>query len=159
MSALVRRNSATPIMPRLKNRLAGFLSRLEGDDDADENRIDPLTTELMIITIEQIGDSFHTAAWTKWSGQGLRISFFDARTLVSNPLEHIAVPKHELVPQSEHAELLKKHNLKTKLNLPMIKFHDDIIGRILGIVPGDIVKITRPSSSAGEYIVYRICVP
>ena len=145
-------------LPRLKSRLSGFLNKLTETEDNDD-AIDPATTEVIVLTLEAIGDSFHTAAWTKWSGQSLRIAFFDARTLVSNPLEHVAVPKHELVPQSEHADLLKKHNLKTKLNLPMIKFHDDIIGRILGIVPGDIVKITRPSSSAGEYIIYRICVP
>jgi DNA-directed RNA polymerase I, II, and III subunit RPABC1 len=111
------------------------------------------------MTLEQIGDSVNIAAWNQWSTKKLRITFFDAHTLVSNPLEHVAVPKHELVPESLHAELLKKYNLKTKMNLPMIKFHEDIIGRIIGLVPGDIVKITRPSSSAGEYIIYRVCVP
>ena len=49
--------------------------------------------------------------------------------------------------------------MKTKLNLPVIRFHEDIIGRILGLIPGSIVKITRPSPSAGEYVLYRVCVP
>jgi DNA-directed RNA polymerase I, II, and III subunit RPABC1 len=140
-------------IPRVKTRLKKYL------EDLKEEKIDPTTTELIIITLEPIGDSVNTAAWNLWSTEKLRINFFDAHTLVSNPLEHVAVPKHELVPESLHTELLKKYNLKTKMNLPMIKFHEDIIGRIIGLVPGDIVKITRPSSSAGEYIVYRVCVP
>jgi DNA-directed RNA polymerase subunit H (RpoH/RPB5) len=34
-----------------------------------------------------------------------------------------------------------------------------MVARILGLLPGDIVKILRPSPSAGEYISYRICSP
>ena len=147
-------------LPKVKNRLAGFLSKLvaslEGDDEA---KFDATKVEVIVITMESIGDTFHTAALNQYNLRKLRISFFDARTLVSNPLEHTLVPKHETVPDSEHAELLKKYNMKSKLNLPMIKFHEDMIGRVIGLVPGSIVKITRPSLQAGEYIVYRVCVP
>jgi DNA-directed RNA polymerase subunit H len=145
-------------LPRVKNRLARFLSDLlEPEDEADQ--IDPATTEVIVLTTEPIGDSFHAAALQRWSSSKQRISFFDARTLVSNPLEHVLVPKHELVPQEEHEALMKRLSIKTKLNLPMIRFHEDMIARLLGLVPGDIVKITRPSPSAGEYVVYRVCVP
>jgi DNA-directed RNA polymerase subunit H (RpoH/RPB5) len=143
-------------IPKVKNRLAGFLSRLIDAEDGDV--IDPKTTEVVVITLESIADSFTAAALNLWNTQNLRIAFFDAHTLVSNPLNHILVPKHELLPSSEHAEFLKKNHLKTKMNLPMIRFHEDIIARILGLVPGDIVKITRPSPQSGEYIHYRICV-
>ena len=40
-----------------------------------------------------------------------------------------------------------------------IKFHVDPIARCIGAVPGDIIKITRPSASAGEAIIYRVCAP
>lgn len=145
-------------IPKVKNRLAGFLNRLLEDEDG-EALIDPKDTEVIVITLEAIGDTFTNAALQRWSSSKLRISFFDANTLVSNPVEHVLVPKHELVPTSDHAELLKRLNCSSKLNLPMIRFHQDMIGRILGIVPGDIVKITRASPQAGEYVVYRVCVP
>lgn len=146
-------------IPKVKNRLAGFLNGLLEDPETGDPLIDPATTEVFVVTLESIGATFTTAALKQWSANKLRIAFFDAHTLVSNPLEHILVPKHEQVPQSEHADLLKRLNCVSKTNLPQIKFHEDIIGRILGLVPGDIVKITRPSPQAGSYVLYRLCVP
>jgi DNA-directed RNA polymerase subunit H (RpoH/RPB5) len=68
------------------------------------------------------------------------------------------VPLHEKVPAEEEEQLLKRL-CATKANLPLIRFHEDPIARIIGLVPKDIVKITRPSLTAGENIGYRLCVP
>jgi len=146
-------------IPRVKNRLAVFLRKLLVNDETGEELIDPKKTEIIVITLEAIGDTFHAAALNQWAKKGIRISFFDARTLMSNPLDHVLVPKHEIVPDDKHAELLKTYNMKTKANLPIIRFHEDIIARLLGLIPGSIVKITRPSPSAGIYTVYRVCTP
>lgn len=146
-------------IPRVKNRLAGFLRKLLVNDETGEDLIDAKKTEIIVITLEAIGDTFHVAALNQWAKKNIRISFFDARTLMSNPLDHVLVPKHEIVPDDEHAELLKTYNMKTKTNLPIIRFHEDIVARLLGLIPGSIVKITRPSPSAGIYTVYRVCAP
>jgi DNA-directed RNA polymerase subunit H (RpoH/RPB5) len=146
-------------IPRVKNRLAGFLRKLLVNDETGEDLIDSKKTEIVVITLEAIGDTFHVAALNQWAKKNIRISFFDARTLMSNPLDHVLVPKHEIVPDDEHIELLKTYNMKTKTNLPIIRFHEDIIARLLGLIPGSIVKITRPSPSAGIYTVYRVCAP
>ena len=146
-------------IPRVKNRLAGFLRKLLVNDETGEDLIDAKKTEIVVITLEAIGDTFHVAALNQWAKKNIRISFFDARTLMSNPLDHVLVPKHEIVPDDEHAELLKTYNMKTKTNLPIIRFHEDIVARLLGLIPGSIVKITRPSPSAGIYTVYRVCAP
>ena len=142
---------------RVKNRIAGFLSGIteEGNDAA----IDTATTELVVILLEPVVEAFHTASMSALATKSLRVSFFQAHTIVNNPTEHVLVPKHELLPSSEHAEFLEKHKIKAKANLPLIKFHEDMIARVMGLAPGDIVKITRPSPSAGEYVSYRICVP
>lgn len=145
-------------IPRIKTRLNSFLSKLLENEEG-EPAFDPATTEIIVITLEAIGDTFTAAATKAWSATKQRIAFFDAHTLVSNPLEHVLVPKHEFVPKDQHTELLKRLNCDSKLKFPMIRFHDDIIGRLLGLVPGDIVKITRPSPQSGEYVVYRVCVP
>lgn len=142
---------------RVKNRLATFLD--EQMDEESPDAVNPADTELIIILLEPIADSFHVAALNKYATKKLRVSFFQAHTIVNNPMEHVLQPKFELLPRSEHAEFLRLNNIKSAANLPLIKFHEDIVARILGLLPGDIVKIIRSSPSAGEYISYRICAP
>ena len=89
----------------------------------------------------------------------LRVSFFCIDVLVVNPLKHVLVPKHEIVPENQHKELMASMYITAKSKFPEIKFHADPIARCIGAVPGDIVKITRPSASAGETIIYRVCAP
>jgi len=142
---------------RIKNRLPGFLDGIteEGNDAA----INPENTELVVIVLEPVIETFHIASMTALASRSLHVSFFQAHTIVNNPLEHVLVPKHELLPASEHAKFLADNKIKSKANLPLIKYHEDMIARIFALAPGDIVKITRPSPSAGEYISYRVCVP
>jgi DNA-directed RNA polymerase subunit H (RpoH/RPB5) len=144
--------------PHIKNRLAGYMNTLT-DSESNADAVDPATTALIVITLDPVVEAFHTIAATYLSTMKLHVSFFQAQTLVNNPLEHVLVPKHELMPPAQHAEFLKGIKTLSKSALPIIRFHEDIIARIMGLVPGDIVKITRPSPSAGEYISYRVCAP
>jgi DNA-directed RNA polymerase subunit H len=73
-------------------------------------------------------------------------------------MKHVLVPKHERVPVSEEQALLKENYAK-KSQLPLIRYHEDPIARMIGLMPGDIVKIVRPSLTAGESVGYRVCVP
>lgn len=142
---------------RVKNRISGFLEGITAEEvDAPFNRED---TELVVVVLEPVVEAFHTASLTQLTQRSLRVSFFQAHTIVNNPMDHVLVPKHELLPAPEHTEFLKTHKIKSKANLPLIKFHEDMIARVMGLQPGDIVKITRPSPSAGEYVSYRVCVP
>ena len=142
---------------RIKNRLASFLLEQMGEETEDV--LNPADTELVVILMEPIAESFHAAALNAYNTKKLRVSFFQAHTIVNNPIDHVLQPKFEFLPSSEHAEFQKTNNIKDLKHLPLIKFHEDMIARVMGLLPGDIVKITRPSPSAGEYISYRICSP
>ena len=70
--------------------------------------------------------------------------------------DHIYVPKHEIITKQEGEEVLKKYNCKPT-ELPLIFATDPaILG--LGVKPGDMIKITRTSSTAGESLYYRYVV-
>ena len=74
-----------------------------------------------------------------------------------NPSKHDLVPLHEKVPIDEIPSLKKDLNLVSLTKLPQIKYHIDMQSRWLGLTPGDVVKITRPSPTGGEYILWRLC--
>jgi DNA-directed RNA polymerase subunit H len=146
------------VLGRVKNRLPSYVEALVNPDS--EARVDPATTEVVVVSLgDQIVEAFHTAALQAYATRNLRIGFFQAAQLVNNPLEHVDVPPHEKMEEGEHESFLKEHRIKSKANLPPIKFHQDMIARILGLVPGDIVRIHRPSPTAGEGVYYRICKP
>jgi DNA-directed RNA polymerase subunit H len=127
--------------------------------DPEEMNIDPSKCEVIVVTMEQIVDTFHAASLEAWSLHGLKIQFFWMPSMVNYPIDHVLQPKFEIVAKEEHAELLKKFYAKKASQFPMIRYHADMVARCLGVVPGDIVKIIRPSPSAGEYELYRTCVP
>ncbi|MDK2795474.1 MAG: DNA-directed polymerase subunit [Archaeoglobaceae archaeon] len=70
--------------------------------------------------------------------------------------DHVLVPKHEILKESEAEELLKLLGV-SKEQLPKIKSTDPIVKEI-GAKPGDIVKITRKSHTAGFSIFYRLVI-
>ena len=76
-----------------------------------------------------------------------------------NPIlvpDHVYVPKHEIMTKKEAEEVLEEFNCKPT-ELPLIFVTDPaIIG--LGVKPGDMIKITRKSSTAGESFYYRYVV-
>ena len=115
--------------------------------------------QIIILLNEPLHEAFHAMAIRRWADKKERVSFFDIRQLMSNPIHHTMVPPHRKITSDEMEPLLETLLVKSKMELPHIKYHIDIQARILGLVPGDIVEITRPSSTVGEYKVYRICSP
>ncbi len=76
-----------------------------------------------------------------------------------NPIlvpDHVYVPKHEIMTKDDAEDVLKKFNCQPT-ELPLIFASDPaILG--LGVKPGDMIKITRKSATAGEAIYYRYVV-
>jgi DNA-directed RNA polymerase subunit H len=69
-------------------------------------------------------------------------------------LNHVMVPKHEILTENEAKAVLADYNIK-KEHLPKIKATDPVALEIKAKV-GDIIKITRKSQTAGEAVFYRL---
>ena len=144
--------------------VADLLNERENDDPTQLTNIDPETTEVIVIympkNISEDMESYDKASLEAWSSEKkFRIQFFPMTRLVNNPLKHMLQPKFEVVPKGEHDKLMKEWYARSKVQFPLIRYHHDMVARCLGLVPGDIVKITRPSYSSGDYTLYRTCAP
>jgi DNA-directed RNA polymerase I, II, and III subunit RPABC1 len=126
-------------------------SRMKGDFDFTQLEV------ILMVKAAEVGEAYTQIVYNDWVKFKLRVSAFSIYNLNNNPTKHVLVPKHEIVPEEEHEALLEKLMVNSKSQLPIIRFHFDMQARWLGLVPGDIVKITRPSPSAGVYIMYRVC--
>ena len=139
---------------RLTRKVATIIDRFEeeGKPIPDYDKMD-----LIVMTMEPIKELHHLLSLELWTEKKLRTAFFCIYNIINNPMDHILVPPHERVTPEEYEAVMSK--VTNKSQLPVIRFHLDPIGRILGLVPGEIVKVTRPSPSAGVYTIYRVCVP
>ena len=76
-----------------------------------------------------------------------------------NPIlvpDHAYVPKHEIMNKKDAQKVLDEFNC-TPTELPLIFVTDPaILG--LGVKPGDMIRITRKSGTAGESTYYRFVV-
>ena len=75
-----------------------------------------------------------------------------------NVLEHDLVPLHRILLEEEKEELKKKYRLSSFKQLPRMKVSDPSVIAIGGVT-GDVIEITRKSSTAGEIKYYRLVIP
>lgn len=116
-------------------------------------------SEFIVMLVDPIVDAHHASALQHWLKDKVRVTFFNIFQLTHNPLDWEYGPKYEIIPQEKHADLLKSLRCTSKSQLMVIRYHADHSARCLGLVPGDIIKVIRPSANVGESIVYRVCAP
>jgi len=73
-----------------------------------------------------------------------------------NIFEHVLVPRHEIVQSDEREKVLSEYRVQP-YQLPRLKASDPA-AKAIGARPGDIVRVTRESPTAGKYVSYRYVV-
>ena len=91
-----------------------------------------------------------------WEQEGIFIMIYNLERLQFNILEHDYVPKHVILTQEEADNMKKRYNIINDAELPEISRFDPV-AQAIGMRPGQLCKIIRPSKTAITADYYRIC--
>ena len=114
--------------------------------------------ELIIITKDKLSNELNldSVFETLLNIDKMFVQVFWLDTLIINITKHQLVPKHRIVTEQEKEQLLDKYSITSYNQLPVI-LKTDAVAKYYGMRRGNVVEITRPSETAGEYINYRYC--
>lgn len=92
-----------------------------------------------------------------WESEGIFIVIENIKRLQFNILKHALVPEHRVMTDEEIKQIMIKYNITNSNQLPDISRFDPV-ARVIGLRPGQVCHIIRPSKTAIEANYYRVCV-
>ena len=118
--------------------------------------LDNKTDTLIIVIKQEINQTLMNILNEFWDKNKVFIIIFTLERLLFNILQHQYVPKHTILNEDEKTEVLKKFNIINVNQLPDISRFDPV-AQAIGMRPGDICCIERPSKTAIISKYYRYC--
>jgi DNA-directed RNA polymerase subunit H (RpoH/RPB5) len=112
---------------------------------------------LFIITKDVLNDTNTSELKHIWEKDGIFLVVQSIKGLQFNILEHVLVPDHRAIDEKETEFIMKKYNIQEKTKFPDISRFDPV-AQAIGLRPGNVCEITRPSKSAILAKYYRICI-
>ena len=112
---------------------------------------------LFIIIKDEINETLTNELKHIWESDGIFIVIENIKRLQFNILDHELVPEHTIVSESEVLNVMKKYNITDKIQFPDISRFDPV-ARAIGLRPGQLCHIVRPSKTAIKADYYRICI-
>lgn len=125
----------------------------------DDVLVSPEHDTLIIVTKYAANETIMQLLNQLWSQSGYFIIIFTLDQLQFNILNHQYVPLHEILTPEQTSAMLQRFNILTTASadqLPSISRYDPV-AQAIGIRPGEICKITRPSKTSITSDYYRIC--
>jgi DNA-directed RNA polymerase subunit H (RpoH/RPB5) len=111
---------------------------------------------LIIIMKDEPNDTLIKLINHIWVQDGVFIIIFNIKRLQFNITEHSRVPPHKVLSETISTEVRKKYNITDDSQIPNISRFDPV-AQAIGIRPGQLCHITRPSKTASTADFYRLC--
>lgn len=112
--------------------------------------------DLIIVIKEEPNDTMIKTLNQIWASDKQFVVIWNIKMLQFNVLEHSLVPNHNVLNLDDDIIFRKKYNINNDSELPNIsRFSSPAMA--IGIRPGQICEISRPSKTAINTKFYRIC--
>ena len=112
--------------------------------------------DLIVIMKDEPNDTIRKTLTDIWEKEGIYITVINIKRLQYNILNHQLVPEHIVLSSEEATEVKKKYNIIDDSQIPDISRFSPV-SQVIGIRPGELCRIYRPSKTAIKAEFYRIC--
>lgn len=112
---------------------------------------------LIIIVKDSPNDTLTNLFMNIYANDNIFINALYLDQLQFNVMEHSMVPTHTRLTKAEGDEIRKKYNIRDDNQMPQISRFDPP-AQAIGLRPGDICHIVRPSKTSVTLDNYRICI-
>jgi DNA-directed RNA polymerase subunit H (RpoH/RPB5) len=114
------------------------------------------TDDLIIIINEEPNETIEKTLSHIFEQDGIFVNVISMKRLQYNILNHDLVPPHIVLSKEDAMEVRRKFNIMNDKQMPNLSRFSPV-SQLIGIRPGDICKIIRPSKTAITTEFYRFC--
>jgi DNA-directed RNA polymerase subunit H (RpoH/RPB5) len=111
---------------------------------------------LFVVVKDEINETMISTVKHIWESEKIFIVLEPLKRLQFNILEHVLVPYHRVLLEQEKINIKKRYNIINDNQFPDISRFDPV-AQAIGIRPGEVCEIVRPSKTAILAPYYRIC--
>jgi DNA-directed RNA polymerase subunit H (RpoH/RPB5) len=111
---------------------------------------------LFIVVKDEVNDTLINTIKHIWEHDKIFIIIQTLKRLQYNILNHTLVPPHRILAESAVQKIKDRYNIMTDAQFPDISRFDPV-AQAIGIRPGQVCEIIRPSKTAISAPYYRIC--
>jgi DNA-directed RNA polymerase subunit H len=111
---------------------------------------------LLVVVKDELNETMINTLKHIWESDKIFIILQPLLRLQFNILEHILVPQHRILSEVEKINIKKRYNIMADDEFPELKRFDPV-AQAIGIRPGEVCEIIRPSKTAITAPYYRIC--
>jgi DNA-directed RNA polymerase subunit H (RpoH/RPB5) len=112
--------------------------------------------DLIVIMKDEPNETIRKTLMNIWEQEGIFIIVINIKRLQYNIMNHQLVPPHMVLSPEEAAEVKTKYNILDDSQIPDISRFSPV-SQVVGIRPGELCRILRPSKTAIKAEFYRIC--
>jgi DNA-directed RNA polymerase subunit H (RpoH/RPB5) len=111
---------------------------------------------LFIIVKDEVNETLSNALKHIWEQDRIFIVIQNLKRSQFNIMKHKLVPPHRVLSPAETLQIKQKYNIMNDNQFPDISRFDPV-AQAIGIRPGQVCEILRPSKTAITAPYYRIC--